>query len=331
MTPSQLRTLLTVVEAGSVRAAGERLVVSQPAVSSALAGLRRELGVSLFEREGRGLRVTPAGLVLADYARRVLGLLDEAAVATVARASPERGRLRLAAVTTAGEHVVPPSLAALRARYPAVEVVLEVGNRRRVWELLAGRGVDLAVGGRPPAGGELITLARRPHELVLVARSEVARPHPSAAPLGASTGAVANQRPARPRPPPRARRVGLAELAGRTWLVREPGSGTRTNADEALDQLGIRPATLTIGSNGAIRESVRVGLGIALLSRDAVADDLAQGSLEEWQAGPIPLLRHWHLVARAGEELPGTAKLFVELVTGDPGAPGGFSADRDTP
>jgi LysR family transcriptional regulator, low CO2-responsive transcriptional regulator len=289
MTPSQLRTLLAVVETGSVHGAAERLVVSQPAVSSALASLRRELGVGLFERDGRGLRVTPAGEVLADYGRRVLGMLDEAAVATIARADPERGRLRLAAVTTAGEHVVPQILTSFLAVHPDVEVVLEVGNRRRVWELLGTREADVAIGGRPPVEGNLVTVATRDHELVVIAP-----------PDGSRTGEP--------------RVVSLVELAARTWLVREPGSGTRATAGEVLAELGIAPPTLTLGSNGAICESVKAGLGVALVSRDAVSADLATGQLQEWRVGPLPLRRQWHLVVRAGEELPATADMFVDMV-----------------
>lgn len=291
MTPNQLRTFVTVASTGSVRAAAEELVVSQPAVSAALAGLQADLGVSLVEREGRGLRLTPAGTVLAGYGRRLLGLWEEARVATVARADPERGRLRLAAVTTAGEHVVPPLLAGFRRHHPGVEVVLEVGNRRRLWDLLEHGGADLGVGGRPPAGGRLATQAESDNELVVVS-----------APTAGTGGGP--------------RQVTLAELAERTWLVREPGSGTRSTAEELLGELGISPPRLTVGSNGAIRESATVGLGIALVSRAAVARELEEGTLEEWRAGPLPLRRHWHLVARTGEDLPDTAALFRDHVLG---------------
>jgi DNA-binding transcriptional LysR family regulator len=111
-----------------------------------VAALQRDLGVPLVAREGRGLELTPAGRVFAGYARQVLGLLDEARVAAAGQLSPERGRVRLAAVTTAGEHVLPPYLAAFRTRCPEAEVTLEVGNRSRVWELLGYREVDLVIG-----------------------------------------------------------------------------------------------------------------------------------------------------------------------------------------
>lgn len=288
MTHGQLRTFVAVADHGSVHGAAAALVVSQPAVSAAVTALQRELGVALVERHGRGVRLTAAGAVLAGYARRLLGLWDEAQVATVASADPARGRLRVAAVTTAGEHLVPGLLASFRRTHPDVSVVLEVGNRRRVWDLLTSGGVDLAIGGRPPAGAALVSLAVTDNELVLVA-----------APDGADEGP--------------ARQVDVEDLAARTWLVREAGSGTRDAAEELLAELNLDPPRLTLGSNGAICESAAVGLGVALVARVAVDDRLRRGALHEWRAGPLPLHRQWHLVARSGT-LPATAALWRDHV-----------------
>ncbi|MGH9179464.1 MAG: LysR family transcriptional regulator [Acidimicrobiales bacterium] len=286
MTLHQLRTFLAVAETGSVRAAAERLVVTQPAVSSALAVLSAEVGVPLVARDGRGLRLTPAGTAFATYTRQALGLLGQAVNAAAGHDHPERGRLRLAAVTTAGERIVPRLLAGFRHRYPEAGVVLEVGNRRRVWDLLANREVDLAIGGRPPAGQPLVTLATRPNLLLVVAA-----PGPEPAPV---------------------RQVGLDDLAQATWLLREPGSGTRGTTEELLNDLELDPRVLTVGSNGAILESVQAGLGITLISRDAVATELDSGRLEEWRHGRLPLRREWHVVGRAGEELDPTAALLLD-------------------
>lgn len=288
MTLKQLRAFVAVVSAGSVRGAADELVVSQPAVSAAVAALQKELGVTLLAREGRGLQLTGPGRVFARYARTLLGLVDEAVLATSGQEDPERGRVRLAAVTTAGEHVLPRMLASFRARYPEAEVSLEVGNRVRAWDLLEHREVDLAVGGHPPSGGRFVTLAKRANVLVLVAAGR-----------GGGHPAVRDATP--------------DEVAHQTLLLREPGSGTRSTAEELYNDLDISPrATLTVGSNGAIRESVQVGLGITLISRDAVARELDDGTLEEWRCPPLPRHRAWHLVARAADELPPTAALFVD-------------------
>ncbi|MGH9279935.1 MAG: LysR substrate-binding domain-containing protein [Acidimicrobiales bacterium] len=290
MTLTQLKAYVAVATAGSVRAAAAQLVVSQPAVSAAVGALQKELGVTLVTRDGRGLQLTDAGRVFARYARQLLGLLEEATAAVAGQVHPEQGRVRLAAVTTAGEHVLPRLLASFRDNYPNAEISLEVGNRVRVWDLLEHNEVDLAIGGRPPGVGRFVSLATRPNLLVLVA-------------AGRGEG-------------PSSREVTMAELTRQTLLLREPGSGTRSTAEELLDELGVSPAILTVGSNGAIRESVQVGLGITLISRDAVARELEDGTLEEWRVPTLPRHRAWHLVARTGDELPATASLFVNHLTG---------------
>jgi DNA-binding transcriptional LysR family regulator len=287
MTLGQLRSILEVASTGSVRAAAERLFVTQPAISSQIAALQKELGVRLVVRDGRGLRLTEAGTVLAGYARRMLGLLEEAAVATTAAAAPERGRVRLAAVTTAGEQLLPRLIAGFRRTHPSAEISLEVANRPRVFSLLEHHEVDLVIGGRPPDPSPLRSRAVRPNPLVLVA------------PPGLL--------PRSPRPD---------ELARQTWLLREPGSGTRSTTEEYLAAAGLAPPTLTLGSNGAIREALTVGLGITLLSLDAVADELGRGTLVQLRVAGMPLRRAWHLITRADEPLAATAELFVEHLLG---------------
>ena len=288
LTLGQLRTFLAVASTGSVRAAADQLVVTQPAVSSALAAVRKQVGVALVMRDGRGLRLTPAGEALAERARAALALLDEAVAAARGEADPDRGRLRLASVTTAGEHLAPPLLASFLADHPEVTVSLEVGNRRRVADLLSHHEVDLAIGGRPPPGAE--TLAVRDNRLVVVA---------------------ATRDPQRGRPKRTAHPVSRAELAEATWLLREPGSGTRATAEALLEELGITPRILTFGSNGAVLESVRIGLGVTLVSDDAAAGHLASGALEEWQHSGLPIERPWHLLGRVGEPLAPTPDRFL--------------------
>lgn len=292
MTLGQLRTFLAVAATGSVRAAAEKLVVTQPAVSSALSALQREVGVDLVVREGRGLRVTAAGEEFAGYVRRSLALLEEATEAAAGRARSTRNRLRVAAVTTAGERILPLTLRSFRTQFPDSEIGIEVGNRERVWDLLVHGEVDLTLGGRPPVDGNLVSLAVRPHRLIVAA----ARTETTKGPW---------------------REVSRHDLAKATWLVRETGSGTRSTTEELFADLGLTPATLTLGSNGAIRESVQIGLGITLISADSVAAELEAEALEEWRYGPLPLRREWHLVAREGEPLAAGARRLLEHLAGD--------------
>jgi LysR family transcriptional regulator, low CO2-responsive transcriptional regulator len=292
-----------VAETGSVRAAAEQLVVTQAAVSASLAAMQRSLGLQLIRPDGRGLRLTSAGLEYAAYAHRVLGLLDEARLAAVAAADPERGELRIAAVTTAAEQIVPGLLSGYRRLHPHTGVLLEAGNRDRVRTLLEHHRVDLALAGRPEPGWDAAVHAVRPHELVVVSAPELA-----------AESAAARSDPA-------AADGMLRWLSRQAWLLREPGSGTRLSTEALLAELDITPPTLTVGSNGAIRESAAVGLGVTLVSRDAVAQELASGRLAEVRVPGTPLHRDWYLIAHPGR-LPLPAARLVAHVLEDTGESG---------
>lgn len=290
MTLTQLRTFLAVAETGSIRAAAEQLVVTQSAVSASLAALQKSLGVRLIRREGRGLVLTDAGVTYAGYVRGLLGLMEEARTAAAAVADPQRGDLRIAAVTTAGEQILPGLLAGFRRRHPQAGVLLEVGNRDRVRGLLDQHEVDLVLCGRPSTERGVAVHAVRPHELVVVTSPELA-------------AEAAQERVE-------------SWLARQTWLLREPGSGTRAATDELLDELEARPRTLTVGSNVAIRESIIAGLGVTLLSRDAIQRELAERRLVVLPTPVTPLPRDWYVIARPGRLLA-TAALFVAHVVED--------------
>lgn len=291
MTLHQLRAFVALAETGSVRAAAERLVVTQPAVSAALRALQDALGVDLVEPEGRGVRLTPAGRTFARYARQVLGLLEEGRLAAAGSDDPTQGRVRIAAVTTASEHVLPRSLALFRERYPAVGVTLEVGNREQVWAWMTSHEADVALAGRPPADSDLVVRALRPNELLVVAAPGVL---------------------------PSDGQVPLTALADRTWLLREPGSGTRATLQALLAAEGIGPPFLTLGSNGAVVAGAVAGLGVTLISHAAIERQLAAGELIEVPTGSTPMQRPWHAVTH--RQMAPTARLFVDHLL-DPDEP----------
>jgi|SRR5579884_116291 len=272
---NQLRTFIAVAETGSVGGAAEQLAISQPAVSAAIAALSEQFGAPLIERDGRGTRLTPAGQVLSLHARRIFAMLEQAQRETANAARTELRRLRLATVTTVAEHVIANLLRGFRTQQPDVDVELYVANRANVWSRLRHWEVDLVIGGRPPDDPAFRTLAVRSNELIAVRAPEYD-----------------------------------VEYLRATWLLREPGSGTRSATETFFATLDIAPPTLTIGSNGAIRECVRAGIGMSLLSRDAVARDLEAGSLLVVPTRATPLVRNWHLVAGADLELPAGALQF---------------------
>jgi DNA-binding transcriptional LysR family regulator len=264
-TDARLRAFVAVADSGSVHAAAGRLLVTDSAISAAIAALTREVGVPLLERQGRGLRLTPSGQTYAGYARAILGMHAEALAAARGDADPEHGRVRVAAVTTAAEHILPPVLATFRDRHPGIDVGLEVGPSDQVWGLVADWGADLVIAGRPPRSADVVVRAVRPNALVVVGSPALA---------------------------------GAGEVLRQTWLMREAGSGTRTTCEALLASLDADPATLTLGSNGAVVAGAVAGLGVTLVSRDAVAERLAVGDLIELPVPHTPLRRPWHAVTR---------------------------------
>jgi LysR family transcriptional regulator, low CO2-responsive transcriptional regulator len=273
VTLTQLVTFLAVVRRGSVTAAAEELVVTQPSVSAAVAALERELGVKLTERDGRTLRPTAAGEAYAPYAADVLGLLDQGSRAAREAARQDPRTLRIGAVTSAGEHIVPPLIRAYGERHPGMELSLHVGNRREIFQSILDHRADVAITGRVPDDERLSGRAFADNEIVLITAPDD--------------------------PLAKRRWVATEELQERSWLLREPGSGTRVLAEEYLATHGIVPAVLTLGSNGAIKQAARTGLGVALQSRQSVALELELGLLATIRPrGGLPH-RHWYIVRSA--------------------------------
>lgn len=270
ITVTQLTSFLAVVRGGSITAAADELIVTQPSVSAALSALSREVDAELLERSGRGVRLSPAGAAFAPYAADVLGLLDEGRQAVREAVSDAGRRLRIAAVTTAAESFVPPLMQAFAGVAPDVALALDVGNRERVLAAVQEHRVDVAIMGRPPSDERIAAVGLQANEIVLVTAP--------GDPLASRA------------------RVPRRELEGRTWLLREEGSGTRALNEQFLASLREDPPTLTLGSNGAIKQAARVGLGVSLLSRDAVAAELASGALVTVAAEGLPVPRPWYAV-----------------------------------
>jgi DNA-binding transcriptional LysR family regulator len=259
--------LVELADTGSVRGAAERLVVTESAISSALGSLSAEVGVPLVDRHGRGVRLTPAGQRYVGYARKILGLHLEAILAARGEVDPDHGAIRLAAVTTAGELLLPALLASFTAKYPGVDCKLEVASRNAIWPLLASHEADVIVAGRPPTDLEQVQVrAVSPNTLVVVAPRDYAEGF---------------------------------DPAQATWLLRESGSGTRATTSALLEELEITPRQMVLGSHGAVVAAAVAGLGVTLVSRQAVQRELDSGTLVELDVPGTPLNRPWHIVTQS--------------------------------
>ncbi|HTU30877.1 MAG TPA: LysR family transcriptional regulator [Solirubrobacteraceae bacterium] len=288
ITVTQLTTFLAITRGGSVTAAADELMVTQPTVSSAISALGRELGCALFERDGRGVRLTSAGEAFLPYATDVVGLLDAGRQAAREAGEVAARRLHITAVTTAAESFVPPLMHAFSDRHPEITLALDVGNRESVLDRIRSHRVDVAILGRPPADERLGAEPFVENEIVCVA-----------APEDPAVGR---------------RQVDAAELEDRPWLLREPGSGTRMLVEQFLAERDMAPQTLTLGSNGAIKQAVRAGLGVSLVSREAVGDELESGRLGEVRLRDGPARRMWFVLHSAVGPMRPAVSLFLDFV-----------------
>lgn len=249
-----LELLVAVADHGSLAAGARAVEMAQPNASRSMARLERSVGVPLLQRSTRGSTLTPAGLLVTDWARSVVTaarrLVDGAALLGQDTSGPLS--LRVSASQTVAEHLLPRWLAGVRSAFPESRVQVTVHNSHDVvQDVLRGTAdVGFIESPKPPSGVHRTVVAR--DELVLVV-------HP--------------QHPWATRHDP----VGTAELAATPLITREAGSGTRMALDEALG----RPvqSLLEMPSNAAVRVSVQAGSAPAVLSRLAVDDAVAAGTL----------------------------------------------------
>ncbi|MDT8421585.1 MAG: selenium metabolism-associated LysR family transcriptional regulator [Desulfuromonadales bacterium] len=288
----RLEFFCKVVELKSFTRAAEQLHLTQPTVSEGIRMLEETLGDPLLDRMGREVLPTPAGKVLYRYARRILQLRDEACRAVGELRGETVGLLSLGASTIPGAYLLPQLIEQFTSKNPESEVTLKIAGTGQILEGLVQERLELAlVGGMSSVRGlEWHTCFG--DELTLVV-------------------------------PPGHRWVGRdqvapAELFEEPVLLREEGSGTRNTLEQYLQQHKLQPARLQVlaemGSNEAVKQGVRGGLGVAVISRLSVGDELDRGDLVALKLAGEPLSRPFYLVQRSGRKLTRAAELFRQLI-----------------
>lgn len=284
----QLQIFLAVAETHSYSRAAHTLYLSQPAVSMQIRALERSIKMPLFEKGGRTLKLTDAGRELLLHAERIFALMDETQTALEELRGARRGIVRVAASTTAGIYVAPALLGAFHRSHPGVKLTLDVVNRFDVQERLLKDEVDLAIMGVIEDTHDLEVAPFVPNELVVTAWPG----HPMVGRKG----------------------VPLADLGDELFLLREAGSGTRSDLERIFASKGV-PLRLgmEIRSTGAIKQAVAAGLGIAVMPLSALELELAAGRLVLLDVEGFPVQRDWSLVRRAGRDLSVAASALWEF------------------
>lgn len=261
----RLWIFLQVIECGGFSAAAAKLYLSQPSVSNQVRQLETSLGATLVDRSGGSATPSAEGEVLAEYARRLFLLADEAVIAVRQVQGLGRGKLHIGGTSTVGTYLLPGLLARFHADHPDIDCGLFVGNADQVTERLLEGEIALAVLAGEPASASLRyqpILTDQPVVVALPGHRLAGGP------------------------------VTPADLAEEHFIQREKGSSTRRLQDTALAAWGLSDiATIEMWGTETVKQAVQSGLGITLLSEHTVVREIAEGRLTVLAVDPPPAPR----------------------------------------
>ena len=258
-----LITYCRVVETGGFARAGALVGLSQPAVTRQIAALEAELGTPLLDRASRQLHVTPAGELVYQRARRIAQAVAALKEEVADLAHADRGRVALGTVTTVGLRLLPPILAAYKAKFPRVQVQVKAGRTQETINRLLESEIELAILPTPVSHPRLRTIPLLEDPVVLVCspsrRAELPDPLP------------------------------LEKLGEIDLISFQAPSRFRTFVDAMLEQHGVYPnVTMEFDSHEAVTLMVEAGFGCALVPASAVERELILGSLVRVEVEGLP-------------------------------------------
>jgi DNA-binding transcriptional LysR family regulator len=286
----KLEVFRKVVELKSFTKAAEAVLLSQPTISEHIRNLEDELGLKLVDRLGREVEPTPVGMVLYRYAVRMTQLQQEALQAVAHYSGELSGELRISASTIPGAYILPRIMTSFCSRYGAVKPLIRINSSRTVAAQVVEGSADIGLVGAVWNERALEWTALFTDTLVLA----VPPLHPLA----------------------ELDRVRIAELPGLPFLHRELESGTRRVVMRMFEQQGLREADVcevaVFGSNESVREAVKAGLGVAIISARSVARDVQCGVLAAIELDDPAAHRPIYLLQRKNRELSPVAGAFVQ-------------------
>ncbi|MBL3665881.1 LysR family transcriptional regulator [Streptomyces sp. M2CJ-2] len=284
-----LELLLAVARLGSLGGAARELGITQPAASSRVRSMERQLGVALVDRSPRGSRLTDAGALVTDWARRIVAAAEAFDAGAQALRDRRDSRLRVAASMTIAEYLLPGWLLALRSQRPDTAVSLLAGNSASVAGRLLSDEADVGFveGVTVPSGLDSTVIA---HDRLIV--------------VTAPTHAWARRR----------RPLATEELATTPLILREKGSGTRQVLDTALG--GLARPLIELSSTTAVKAAAVSGAGPAVLSELAVGEELAMRRLIRIPVHGVALARDLRAVWPTGHRPTGPARDLLTLTRG---------------
>ncbi|UTV82097.1 LysR family transcriptional regulator [Acidithiobacillus sp. YTS05] len=269
---------------GSYTKAAKQLHLTQSAVYVQIRKLEQEIGLPLTEQVGKKVFLTDAGNEVLRASNCINDQIEELNRSLEHLRDVEDGQVRIA-VTSAANAFAVDLLARFQQQHTHIQIRLDIANRKEVLESLERNDIDMAIMGEPPQAMDLIALPFHENHLIVIA--------------------AANS------PLPRISAISLADLAKETFVLREPGSGTREAILRYFEEHGLEIEDRVImNNNESIKQAVKVGMGVAIVSRHSVLTKIEAGYLREIAVEGFPLQKMWHLVHRKGKKLAPAPKTF---------------------
>jgi DNA-binding transcriptional LysR family regulator len=257
MADRRLQVFHAVAKQGSFTRAAETLFMTQPAVTFQIKQLEEQFNCRLFERQHLKISLTPAGELVLGYVEKILALSEEMDGRVAEMTGQMGGALTVGACTTLGDFALPKVLGAFNEQYPQVQLRLVVGNSESIHTRISEGTLDVGFVGSVDIQKGVQTEKVSVEELKIICAPGY--------PLAAEKAVEAKT------------------LLEYEYISREPGSGTRAAIESYLNQVGVLPQQLKtimeLGSPMALKRVALGGVGFAIMSPDAVADELASGAL----------------------------------------------------
>ncbi len=288
----KLEAFCNVVELKSFTRAAKKMLLSQPTISEHVRYLERELAQKLLERRVKDISLTPVGVVFYDYARKILRTRDEAIQAVRQYGGNLVGNVVIGCSTIPGTYILPQLLGSFHKQYESIKTTLRIGSSRIIAEEVLHGKLEFGMVGAKWNENGLLWSRFFSDELTVIIHPE----HPWA----------------------KQKEVSLLQLLEEPFILREQESGTRKVIAQILAKSGFREQDLQsvaeIGSTAAVKEAVKAGIGVAILSKRAAVDEILCGRLASVAIQGQQLKRPFYLVERKNREISPVASVFLEFL-----------------
>ena len=288
----RLEVFIKAYQQKSFSKAGQALCLAQPTISEHIRLLEEDLGLALFDRQGKEVLPTRAGQLLYQYAVQLMALRQDSLRAMKQFRDKGLGDLLIGGSNIPGQYLLPGLVGRFKERFPKIQIQLLIGDTQSIQDNVLNGTIELGLVGALIDHRQISCQLLTADKLVCIFPPASAKEKQKA--------------------------IDAGELLTFPFILREKGSGTRKALEQALKKIHLDIKDLQVvaemGSNEAIRQAVKAGVGISIISRLAVSEDLEQGRLREVKIGKLPLPRNFYLITLKQRTLSPLAQEFKEFI-----------------